>query len=75
MKGWHAPKFTKEDVRKKLTDQDIKDILELLKGSIAIEGLNDYVDAMNKTERRDRNGRQIQNKIMGRYGAKIHGSN
>lgn len=57
MKGWHAPKFTKEDVREKLTDQDIKDILELLKGSIVIEGLNDYVDAMNKTERRDRNGR------------------
>lgn len=58
MKGWHAPKFTKKDVREKLTDQDRKDILELLKGSLIIEGLNDYVDAMNKTqERNNRNGR------------------
>lgn len=50
MKGWHALKFTKEDVREKLTDQDRKDILELLKGSIVIEGLNDYVQAVNKAE-------------------------
>lgn len=50
MKGWHAPKFTKKDVREKLTDQDRKDILELLKGSLIIEGLNDYIDAMNKAE-------------------------
>lgn len=57
MKGWHAPKFTKKDVREKLTDQDIKDILKLLNVSIVIEGLNDYVDAMNRIERRDRNGR------------------
>lgn len=55
MKGWHAPKFTKKDVREKLTDQDRKDILELLKGSLIIEGLNDYVDAMNKAERRNSN--------------------
>lgn len=58
MKGWHAPKFTKEDVREKLTDQDIKDILELLNDSIVIEGLNDYVDTMNKAqERNNKNGR------------------
>lgn len=55
MKGWHAPKFTKENVREKLTDQDRKDILELLQGSLIIEGLNDYTDAMNKAERRNRN--------------------
>lgn len=55
VKGWHAPKFTKKDVREKLTDQDIKDILELLQGSLIIEGLNDYTDAMNKAERRNRN--------------------
>ena len=58
MKGWHAPKFTKEDVREKLTDQDRKDILELLQGSLIIEGLNDYTDAMNKAEgRNNKNGR------------------
>lgn len=58
MKGWHAPKFTKKDVREKLTDQDIKDILELLNDSIVIEGLNDYVDTMNKAqERNNKNGR------------------
>lgn len=58
MKEWHAPKFTKEDVREKLSDQDIKDILELLDDSIVIEGLNDYVDAMNKAqERNNKNGR------------------
>ena len=58
MKGWHAPKFTKEDVREKLSDQDIKDILELLNDSIVIEGLNDYVDVMNKAqERNNKNGR------------------
>lgn len=58
MKGWHAPKFTKEDVREKLTDQDRKDILELLQGSLIIEGLNDYTDAMNKVqERNNKNGR------------------
>lgn len=50
MKGWHAPKFTKKDVREKLTDQDINDILGLLKGSLMIEGFNNYVDAMNKAE-------------------------
>lgn len=55
MKGWHAPKFSKKDVREKLTDQDRKDILELLQGSLIIEGLNDYTDAMNKAERRNRN--------------------
>ena len=55
MKGWHAPKFTKKDVREKLTDQDIKDILEFLQGSLIIEALNDYTDAMNKAERRNRN--------------------
>lgn len=52
VKGWHAPKFTKKDVREKLTDQDRKDILELLTDIDVIEGLNDYVDAMNKAERR-----------------------
>lgn len=58
MKGWHAPKFSKEDVREKLTDQDRKDILELLQGSLIIEGLNDYTDAMNKAqERNNKNGR------------------
>ena len=60
MKGWHAPKFTKKDVREKLTDQDRKDILELLTDIDVIEGLNDYVDAMNKAqERNNKNGRQI----------------
>lgn len=43
----------KKDVREKLTGQDIKDILGLLKGSLIIEGLNDYIDAMNKTEGRN----------------------
>lgn len=58
MKGWHAPKFSKEDVREKLTDQNIRDILELLKDSIVIEGLNDYVQAVNKAqERNNKNGR------------------
>lgn len=58
VKGWHAPKFTKEDVRGKLTKQDIKGILELLQGSLIIEGLNDYTDAMNKAqERNNKNGR------------------
>lgn len=58
MKGWHAPKFTKKDVRKKLTDQDRKDILGLLTGIDVIEGLNDYVDAVNKAqERNNKNGR------------------
>lgn len=55
MKGWHAPKFNKKDVREKLTDQDRKDILGLLQGSLIIEGLNDYTDAMNKAKRRSRN--------------------
>lgn len=40
----------KKDVREKLTDQDINDILGLLKGSLMIEGFNNYVDAMNKAE-------------------------
>ena len=58
MKGWHAPKFTKKDVREKLTDQDRKDILELLTDIDVIEGLNDYVDAVNKAqERNNKNGR------------------
>lgn len=52
MKGWHAPKFNKKDVREKLTDQDRKDILGLLKGSLIIEDLN-YIDAMNKAEGRN----------------------
>lgn len=48
----------KKDVREKLTDQDRKDILELLQGSLIIEGLNDYTDAMNKAEgRNNKNGR------------------
>ena len=60
MKGWHAPKFTKEDVRGKLTKQDIKDILGLLTSVDLVESLNDYVEVASKAqERNNKNGRQI----------------
>lgn len=60
MKGWHAPKFTKEDVRGKLTKQDIKDILGLLTSVDLVESLNDYVEVASKAqEKNNKNGRQI----------------
>lgn len=53
MKGWHAPKFTKENVREKLTKQDIKDILGLLTSVDLMEGLNDYVEVANKAQEKN----------------------
>lgn len=48
VKGWHVPKFTKEDARGKLTKQDIKDILGLLTSVDLVESLNDYVEVASK---------------------------
>lgn len=41
--------------REKLSKQEIKDALDLLNSIVAIEGLNKYVDAMNKSEKRNTN--------------------
>lgn len=53
VKGWHVPKFTKEDVRGKLTKQDIKDILGLLTSVDLVESLNDYVEVASKAQEKN----------------------
>lgn len=42
-------------MKEKLSNQEIKDTLTLLNSVVAIEGLNKYVEAVNKSERMNTN--------------------
>ena len=42
-------------MKEKLSNQEIKDTLTLLNSVVAIEGLNKYVEAINKLEKRNTN--------------------
>ena len=41
--------------KEKLSKQEIKDALDLLNNIVAIEGINKYVEAINKLEKRNTN--------------------